>query len=362
VNPPFRLPAPGLTLAAAFGALLVVGCAAESDVPDRGYNRDDKTDAAGGAVDYATYYEQTVLPYCLGHGTEGSFTGVNGLTIRTMSFERASERAAVVILPGRSEPVLKYCELVYDLRTLPVSIHLIDHRGQGFSDRMLPDSQKGYVDEFSDYTDDVETFVTQLKAAHAGRRIFMLAHSMGGAMATLLAERSPDLIEAMVLSSPMEEVNTDPYWESVALGYATSLVVIGKGAEYAPGKGPYDPNEAFEGNTVTHSRERFAMTKQVVAEHPELAIGGPTARWVKEAIEGTISARTFAWQLKTPTLLLQAGDDKIVKLGGQDWVCARASDCSKITLAGGSHELLMEKDPIRDRALDEILGFFAKHL
>ena len=41
----------------------------------------------------------------------------------------------LVISPGQGEPALKYAELVYDLKDTGYDIFVIDHRGQGASDR-----------------------------------------------------------------------------------------------------------------------------------------------------------------------------------------------------------------------------------
>jgi pimeloyl-ACP methyl ester carboxylesterase len=38
---------------------------------------------------------------------------------------------------------------------------IIDHRGQGLSGRMLSDTHRGHVDNFSDYVDDLAAFWQQ---------------------------------------------------------------------------------------------------------------------------------------------------------------------------------------------------------
>lgn len=366
--PPGRSPgrSPGCSLGRPLAAALALatGCVVGADAPgepDHGYRMGGKVDGAP-AADLQTHLARDVAPWAAAHGVAGALAGAGGITLRTRSFERADARAEVVVLPGRTEAARGYDEVAYDLRDLPASIHVLDHRGQGDSDRLLPDPQKGHVVEFDDYVDDAEAYVAQVHAAHPERPLFVLAHSMGGGIATALAERGDQPIDGLVLVSPMEEVDTSPYWESVALAYAKGLVLTGHGDDYAPGMKPYDPAQPFATNVVTHSRDRFEMIRELVAARPGLALGGPTARWVEEAIEGSISARTFAYHLTVPTLMLEAGDDRVVRNGGADWVCDHAEDCARLRFDGAYHALLLERDGVRDEVLDAIYAFVGARL
>jgi lysophospholipase len=135
-------------------------------------------------------------------------------------------------------------------------------------------------------------------------------------------------------------------------------VAFGRGEEYAPDRSGYDPAAPFEKNDVTHSRSRFEMNKEMISRRPEIALGGPTNRWVKESIRAGRLATRRASRLLVPALLLQAGADEIVRPGGQDRLCRAAPQCRKIVFAGAAHEILMETDLIRDQGLAEIRSFF----
>lgn len=67
----------------------------------------------------------------------------------------------IVICPGRIESYVKYAELAYDLVHTGFDVLIIDHRGQGLSGRMLSDTHRGHVDNFSDYVDDLYVFRQQ---------------------------------------------------------------------------------------------------------------------------------------------------------------------------------------------------------
>ena len=57
-------------------------------------------------------------------------------------------------------------------------------------------------------------------------------------------------------------------------------------------------------------------------------------------------------------LLLQAGNDTLVENRGQDQVCADAKYCEKLHFPTARHEILLENDAIRNRAIDSIKSFF----
>lgn len=64
-------------------------------------------------------------------------------------------------------------------------VMIIDHRGQGRSGRLLSDTHRGHVVNFSDYVDDLAALWQQQVVPGHWRKRFILAHSMGGAIATL---------------------------------------------------------------------------------------------------------------------------------------------------------------------------------
>jgi len=237
----------------------------------------------------------------------------------------------------------------------------MEHRGQGESGRLLADPQKQHVVDFDDYVTDLGTYLDTFVKARAHAKTYLLAHSLGGAIATTYMERHPCAFDAAALSSPMYQINTAPYAEWEAFFLSGVYDTIFKGNDYVQGRGPYDPSETFEANTVTRSRDRWTMNHLLWLAHPEIQVGGPTNRWIHEAIEGDIALRAEAALLTTPTLLFKAGADQIVVTSAQDEVCAKARSCTKIAYAGAQHEILQETDDVRGAALSAALTFFAAH-
>jgi lysophospholipase len=92
-------------------------------------------------------------------------------------------KGVLIISPGQTESSLKYAEVLYDLKDLGYSIYIIDHRGQGLSDRTLPGTTLSHVNRFKDYVDDFTTFVKDVVHPENYRHSVIIAHSMGGANA-----------------------------------------------------------------------------------------------------------------------------------------------------------------------------------
>ena len=98
----------------------------------------------------------------------------------------------IVVCPGRIESYIKYAELAYDLFHLGFDVLIIDHRGQGLSGRMLPDTHRGHVDNFSDYVDDLAAFWQQeVQPARGVSAIFLRTPWAARSLRSFAALRSP---------------------------------------------------------------------------------------------------------------------------------------------------------------------------
>lgn len=315
-------------------------------------------------ADVPSLYQQTLPDFWRQHAVEGEFKGKDGVTIRYATLRQAKVDRAILIVNGRVESYLKYQELAWDLWRQGYSLYLIDHRGQGMSGRMLNDPQKGYVDQFDDYVVDLKQFHDQIIMADQPAKLFLLAHSMGGAISARYLERWPDDIKAAVLSSPMLGINLGGLPKWLAKGLASTIGTVGgwiSEPPYGPGQGAYQ-DHGFADNELTHSQPRYQAFRQIYEQHPQIKLGGATAHWIYQGITGADAAIADAGAIKTPLLVLQAGNDSVVDNAAQDRFCtiAKCEGGKPLRIEGAWHELFIESDDKRQPALTAMVDFFAR--
>jgi lysophospholipase len=308
--------------------------------------------------DFFQTWNNEVLPF-FQKGHQRTFVNHLGVKLNYYSFTSKENTKTLVILPGRSEPTMKYAEVVYDLRDLGYNIYLLDHQGQGASERLLKDTHKGHVEFFVDYARDFSGWLDEVVVPETlGQEKFLLAHSMGATIGTIYLAYGKPLFKKAVLSCPMMEINTKPYKENIGRPLANFLVLAGLGKKYAPGKGPYLPEaDTFVKNEVTHSEARFDLAKSLFVIWPGLAIGGPTSRWVSQSLKATKRIDSLGPKMKIPFLMFQSGLDLIVFPNRQDSFCQKTRNCKKILFKNSHHEVLQETDEIRNQAMSEIKNF-----
>src|SRR5215831_11847947 len=72
-------------------------------------------------------------------------------------------RGTILLLTGRGEFIEKYAtEIAGELLGRGFAVLALDWRGQGLSDRLLADRDKGHIDNFTTYMADLRLFIDQV--------------------------------------------------------------------------------------------------------------------------------------------------------------------------------------------------------
>jgi len=116
----------------------------------------------------------------------------------------------VVVLNGRSEFIEKYAGPIERLVHRGYDVYTLDWRGQGLSERMLPNRLKGHVASFHHYIEDLKQFVTEKVLPTAVSPVIFLGHSMGGHICLRYVHDFPGMADILVLTSPMVDIDTRP--------------------------------------------------------------------------------------------------------------------------------------------------------
>ncbi|GAA4284573.1 alpha/beta hydrolase [Brevibacterium daeguense] len=86
------------------------------------------------------------------------------------------------------------------------AFYAVDLRGYGRSiDFDDPEVRPGYIEDLTEYDDELEAAMAIIEAEHPGSRLILAGHSTGGLIVSLWADRHPGRISALVLNSPWLE-------------------------------------------------------------------------------------------------------------------------------------------------------------
>lgn len=292
-------------------------------------------------------------------GIEGYFDGANNIKIYYKYFIQDSlEKGAIVISDGRTEAVVKYKEVIFDLFNNGYSVYIHDHRGQGFSGRMVADTDMGYVDEFQNYISDMKYFYDNFVILQSHKNIFLLAHSMGGAIGATYLELYPADFSAAAFSSPMLGL---PFPTCLAVG-----ILAGDEPEYAIGNTNYEEGlVSFEENTLTGSEFRYNQTNKIFEELPKARLGGASYQWVNKSCKQFDKIFENISKIKTPLILFSSGNEEIVSPSAHndfvDELNSLGRNVNGYFVEGAKHELFIEKDDIRIPVLTKVLDFYLEY-
>jgi lysophospholipase len=180
---------------------------------------------------------------------------------------------------------------------------------------------------------------------------YALAHSMSAAVLFNAATKRGCWFSRMVMTAPMVELMGLPMPQRLCSRVTDALTLFGFGKQAVPSKEDYWANETFEGNPLTSDRERFFRNAGVLQAAPGLAVGPPTIGWLNAAFESMarLKDEKFAPRIRVPSLMVAAGDDQIVSSKAIEDLSSRLRAGSQIVLRGARHEILQERDSIREQ-------------
>lgn len=320
-------------------------------------------------------YEDEIA-YFWQQGNFSHFSGVDNVRINYATFIKNSDTIpakCLVVSSGRSESYLKYKELAFDLSNHGFSVFLIDHRGQGLSQHLLANHHKGHVDNFQYYVDDLNNFIENIVTPHCqGSKPYLLAHSMGGAIAARYLQDFPNKTQAAVLSSPMFGFNSGSIPNFIAELVLTVSAQLNQWFDNTPwyflGHKGFSHSE-FSDNILMHSPIRYQLFSQLYNTTPDIQLGGVTVQWLTESQKALEKIFNNVDKITTPTLVLQAGQDKIIDNQAQNDFCHQlhqlqpqsCPDGKPLLIEDAYHELFFESDEYREQALQAAIQWLEQH-
>ncbi len=274
--------------------------------------------------------------------TQDSFTGNHGTRIDYDVWTPDGDPVALLVLAhGLGEHARRYDHVVARLLDIGIVVYAPDHRGHGRSG-----GKRVELKEWRDFTDDLHRVFDIARAAHPGLPVYLLGHSMGGAMALDYALDHQDDLAGLILSGPAVDVTS---------GTPAIVVTLGKLlGKYLPGL----PVENLDSNLVSRD-------PKVVAAYnadPLVHHGKVPAGIARGMIVNAESLPARLPSLKLPLLLLHGEQDGLAKVDGSRMIASTAgtSDLTYKEYPGLYHEILNE--PEQDEVIADITGWLTAHL
>lgn len=266
----------------------------------------------------------------------------------------------MVVMQGRASFMEKFEEVIRQLQEQGFDVWALDWRGQGLSSRILGNHHKGHIDSYETYLQDLHQLVTTYIKPDESQELIAMGQSMGGHLALRYLGENPGIMSGGILACPMLDIKTGAYPRKMARWIARMINRAGMGENYIFGHGNFDPNEEpFEGNYLTHDRERFYSHRVMQVRNPELVLGGATFGWLDASFKSIerIMQQTYLQSITVPVLMVEAGEDDLVENAPFSYIASHLPQCEYRLYPDARHQLFMEADDILERFWGDFNGF-----
>ena len=214
----------------------------------------------------------------------------------------------------------------------------MDLRGHGQSA-----GARGLCMRFGEYTDDAGLLIARARQALPDKPLFLLGHSFGGLIAAKVALDRSSEIAGMVVSSPYYKLKLHVPKVKALAGKLMSKIFPGLALP-----------SGLKGADVARDPEIVALYDRDPLNNKKA-----TARWFTETNDAQAELLARAPEIKTPSLFLVGGDDKIADSKRAEEVFARLGSADKTihVLAGQYHEIFNEIMETRTKNLATMVAW-----
>jgi lysophospholipase len=288
-------------------------------------------------------------------------TTKDGRKLRAAYAMPNTPKGTVVLLCGRGDFIERWFETIADFTRRGFAVATFDFRGQGGSERLRSDRYRDGLRNFSEYDDDFAAFMTQVVLPDCPPPFYAVGHSTGG-LVLLRALTRRTWFERAVLSAPLLGVEIGVWPMPLVRLMCWLFPKMGLGRLFLPGQGkrPLAPQN-FPGNNLTSDQRRFQQATRTLAEQPDLGVGGPTFSWLNAALKSMdrINAESAKATYRAPILVVAAGRDRVVDNEAIRRFCAAATGVSLAFIPEARHEILFERDSVREQFFAAFEAFTA---
>lgn len=278
------------------------------------------------------------IPEDVAH-VEGRMKTGDGLELLVQSWKPKGEtKGTLILVHGLKDYADRYLELALAAARKGYSVHALDLRGHGDSQ-----GDRVWVERFDQYLADLGQFVTRVQAEEPGKPLFLLGHSMGGAIVTLYTLTEKPKLAGLITSAGALETDAPGGLVGVVNFFSTVAPRLA----------------VFELDDTKFSRDTKVVESMKV--DPLIYDAKGPARTASELLGAIARIHAQANTLSVPLLTLHGSDDQVTPPGGSKWLVevAASQDKTNKVFPGLVHDLLHE--PEREQVIAEILRWLDAH-
>jgi lysophospholipase len=275
-----------------------------------------------------------------------------------VSAPHGAPRGQILILPAYGESAEAWFETARDLNDRDYVVWILERQGQGGSERATPWRDLGHATSFAP---DVTATRAMVKAVirPKGQDPFVILGFGDGGLVALRALEEGLQADAAILSSPNFDVADPPRAKSELIRIARWARGLKLGFARYPGQAGWkrEGPDGFAAR-LTHDPARGAVQQAWQLANPDLRMGAPSLGWYAAFYDAVDATGRDLKRVKTPIVMLDAGQEVKALPQPQSAVCAALPRCVETRYATARHALHLETDPVRAswlRAIDDTL-------
>lgn len=272
----------------------------------------------------------------------------------------------ILVVEGLGEYKQKYVELARDFNKRAWGFHIFDRQGQGLSGRNTNDPYKIHCDDYRDDVNDIIQYA-MTKIPHDGKPIILLAHSTGGLLALPVLHADSQkpvqdrLFKKAVIIDPLwgflepAARNRDPVFARLPMPRIIREATVPGGLkQWVPRNDPRSLHKtsAFSTDPVRSLVHDFWQTHK-----PELRVASPTMGWLREMSRAMTLVRSAGYveNIEHPITVCTSDMKLHVDPARITQTVSRIRNGNHLAFTNGHHELVMERDHIRNRIIAEVI-------